>query len=77
MYALYQPRIIYAQPSGGGWNAAGGYRTVPQTSRGYSGVVASAPSSSAPAGHAPTPSAASAPSAPISRGDSSGGGSRR
>lgn len=77
VYALYQPRIVYAPRSDGGWNAGGGYRSVPQTSGGYSGVVASAPSSSAPAGHAPTSSAGSAASAPVSRGGSSGGGSRR
>lgn len=75
VYALYQPRIIYSSPSGGGYNPGYGYSTVPRTASGHSGVMASAPS--APASHAPTTSAGSAAAAPVSRGESSGGGARR
>jgi hypothetical protein len=73
VYAVYQPRVISAPSAGGGFGNPG-YRTVPQTSGGYSGVVSSAPSSGSPASHAPVSSSGSAP---ISRGESSGGGSRR
>ncbi|HWQ53336.1 MAG TPA: hypothetical protein VN442_06605 [Bryobacteraceae bacterium] len=77
VYALYQPRMIYASPAGGGYNAPYGYRTMTPTASGHSGVMATAPSVSAPASHAPTTSAGSAASAPVSRGESSGGGARR
>ncbi len=77
VYAVYQPRIIYAPPSGGGFNA-GGYATVPRTASGHSGVMASAPSRSASApSRAPTTSAGSAASAPVSRGGGNAGGGRR
>lgn len=75
VYRVYERPVI---SSGGGMfdSSARGYASVPHTSSGYSGAVASAPMSSAPS-HAPTSSSAAAASAPVSRGGGSGGGAHK
>ncbi len=78
VYQVYAPRPVL-NPNhgwgggGGGYNSGLGYATMPQTSSGHSGTVASAPVS-APA---PTTSAGAAASAPISRGGGQAGGGHR
>jgi hypothetical protein len=69
---IYEPRPVFVS-SGPGFDAGRGYPTMPRTSGGYSGTVASAPVSVA----APSSSAAGASSAPASRGGGGGGGRSR
>lgn len=72
VYRIYQPQVFQSGDFGG-FGGHPGYRTIPQTSSGYSGTVAAAP----PSVHAPTTAASGAASAPISRGSGNAGGARR
>jgi hypothetical protein len=75
VYRVYEPRVYYGgNNSGGGYNSGYGYSSMPQTSSGYSGTMASAPSSGSYSS-APTSSAAGAASSPVSHSAGSSGGS--